>query len=440
MRTEGVELAPGLTVDGPSLEANGSVAMPLEAAQVEAGDYRLPYRMNEHEVLLGFVLGKRSPPRRPSPPVGVSPREALEEILAEALGAQPCIITFSGGRDSSALLAVALKVARSRGLPEPTAFTLRFPGIADAEETSWQQLVVDHLKPRTWDVVEVDPSSAEFLGPVGTASLSTHGLLWPPALHLDTGWLGRARGATVITGEGGDEILGPRRATTLRTLLGAIRHQSSQLGPSLLREAAKEVAPARVRAAGAERRLSTLGYLNWLRDPWRTQALHDIAEFTTSERWSWAEAVRSHPRCTALLLGLRNRDWLAATFGARFVHPFLRSNFVDAIARHGGSLGYAGRTAAMRELFGDLLPDAVLSRSTKAAFNTTFHGPATRAFAQRWNGAGVDPAVVDVEVLRSSWLAERVHPGTTALLQTAWLASVRAPDPPPAGPGPHQLL
>ena len=360
MRTEGVELAPGLTVDGPSLEANGSVAMPLEAAQVEAGDYRLPYRMNEHEVLLGFVLGKRSPPRRPSPPVGVSPREALEEILAEALGAQPCIITFSGGRDSSALLAVALKVARSRGLPEPTAFTLRFPGIADTEETSWQQLVVDHLKPRTWDVVEVDPSSAEFLGPVGTASLSTHGLLWPPALHLDTGWLGRARGATVITGEGGDEILGPRRATTLRTLLGAIRHQSSQLGPSLLREAAKEVAPARVRAAGAERRLSTLGYLNWLRDPWRTQALHDIAEFTTSERWSWAEAVRSHPRCTALLLGLRNRDWLAATFGARFVHPFLRSNFVDAIARHGGSLGYAGRTAAMRELFGDLLPDSGL--------------------------------------------------------------------------------
>ena len=61
MRTEGVELAPGLTVDG-SLEANGSVAMPLEAAQVEAGDYRLPYRMNEHEVLLGFVLG--SGPRR----------------------------------------------------------------------------------------------------------------------------------------------------------------------------------------------------------------------------------------------------------------------------------------------------------------------------------------------------------------------------------------
>jgi asparagine synthetase B (glutamine-hydrolysing) len=379
--------------------------------------------MDQHEVLLGFVIRQPAQTLGSLPPPGPSPRAALEQILAAALAQPPCIVNFSGGRDSSALLAVALDVARRRGLPEPTAFTLRYTGALDADETSWQQLVVDQLKPLNWEVVDVDARSAEFLGPVATTSLEAHGLVWPPTLHLETAWLGHMCGATVITGEGGDEILGYRRATPLRAFLNEMRHRPGTVSPRLLRQAITEAAPARVRAASVRRNLAMTGYLSWLRPPLRERALREIALWTVTNPWSWTDAVRSHIRSESLLFGLRNRDLLAATFGARFLHPFLQPTFVDAVARDGGRLGYGGRTDAMRRIFSDLLPDAVLARRTKASFNTVFHGRATRAFARRWDGSGVDPAAVDVEVLRSSWLAERVHPGTTPLLQAAWLAS-----------------
>ncbi len=161
--------------------------------------------------------------------------------------------------------------------------------------------------------------------------------------------------------------------------------------------------------------------------------MRDMAHLTTAKSWSWADAVRSHAATGGLVLGLANRDWLGASFGVHFSHPFLQPTFVDAIARTGGRFGYAGRTDAMQQIFGDLLPDAILARNTKASFNSAFHGRSTRAFAREWDGTGVDPAVVDVEVLRSLWLAPRVHPGTTPLLQAAWLASEAS------SPGPTRL-
>jgi Asparagine synthase len=391
-------------------------------ADVKARRTAVPYRMNELDVLLGCVTGEPpAPPERPLP-ASPGPREVLEEILAEELSRQHCLVSFSGGRDSSALLAVALDVARRGGLPEPTALTLRYPGNADAEESSWQERVIAHLRPKSWEIVEVAPGRAEFLGPVGRASLSANGLLWPPALHLETGWLGHCSGTTVITGEGGDEILGSHRVTSLRYALAAVHNPLSEFRPAL-RRLRRDAAPARWRAASARRRMVATGYLTWLRPPLRDQAIAYIASSTTAERWSWADAVRSHASTPGLLIGLANRDWLAAPFGARFAHPFLRPGFVDAVAREGGRLGYAGRTDAMRQIFGDALPPDVLARESKASFNSVFHGPATRAFARDWDGSGVDPSLVDVEVLRSLWMAPRVHPGTTPLLQAAWLAA-----------------
>ena len=382
-----------------------------------------PYLMAERDVLIGSVTG--GPPQRPGPlpPTGPTPQAALEDILAPALAQQPCLVTFSGGRDSSALLATALHVARRGGLGEPIAFTLRYPGVAGTDETSWQELVIGRLRPAAWERVEVAPVAADILGPVGTASLEAHGLLWPPTLHLATGWLDRARGATIITGEGGDDVFGPHRATPLRVLARLLRGHPSSLRPSLIRKMAEGAAPAPVRAALACRKMSRGGHLAWLHPPVRQRALQDLARQTTYERWSWADAVRSHPTSPGLVLGEANRTWLGAKYGARFVHPFLDPRFVDAVARDGGRLGYPGRTETMRRIFADLLPEALLSRSTKATFNAAYHGQATHEFAQRWDGTGVDAAVVDVDVLRSMWLADRVHAGTTALLQKAWLAS-----------------
>ena len=93
------------------------------------------------------------------------------------------------------------------------------------------------------------------------------------------------------------------------------------------------------------------------------------------------------------------------------------------VRQNGRDVGYPSRTEAMRELFGDLLPDAILARRTKAYFNRAFMGAETRAFAETWDGSGLDPDVVDLEVLRGEWLSEFPSAISTPLLHAAWLAS-----------------
>ena len=383
-----------------------------------------PYLMEGPEVLLGFVAGSRPVVRghlgaaRP-----IHPRAALAASLTNLVQNGPCLVSFSGGRDSSAILALAADIARRRGLPLPVPFTLRYPAAPEANESAWQELVVRHLRLDDWEVIDVPPESAELLGRVGTASLAAHGLMWPPAVHLDNTWLSHARGSTVITGDGGDDMFGPRRATPLRSLVHLVHRYPSRLDRSVLRGAVKEALPVRARAQLAYIKMKTATDYPWLRSPFREEGLRLVARWTTSEPFSWPKAIRSHAAQPSLLRGLANRDWLAGHYGVRLAHPFLDPQFVEAWASSGWPLGYAGRTQAMSHLFGDLLPGEVLARSTKAIFNGAFNGWSTRAFAQQWDGAGVDTSMVDIEQLRAAWLAERVPARTNALLQAAWLAS-----------------
>src|SRR3954453_21831281 len=93
------------------------------------------------ELLAGTGLGEYEDKDKevaPAASAGVTPREALEEVVGEALARPPCLVGFSGGRDSSAILALATYVARREGLPLPVPATYVFPGIRKADESSWQ--------------------------------------------------------------------------------------------------------------------------------------------------------------------------------------------------------------------------------------------------------------------------------------------------------------
>jgi hypothetical protein len=82
----------------------------------------------------------------------------------------------------------------------------------------------------------------------------------------------------------------------------------------------------------------------------------------------------------------------------------------------------------MQALFSDVLPQAVLCRTTKASFNHAHAGAATREFARTWDGRGVDEELVDVERLRSVWLSDQPTMAAGVLLHSAWLATTgRAP-------------
>ncbi|GAA4191449.1 hypothetical protein GCM10022288_22250 [Gryllotalpicola kribbensis] len=337
-------------------------------------------------------------------------RAALELEIARCFGDRPVYVSFSGGRDSSAVLAVATSVARQRGLPDPIPVIRRYPGDPDSDETSWQNLVLEHLgirHPIVIDVVE----RATYLDDAVTANLRRRGLLWPPALQLDDPMLPLVAHGTLLTGEGGDEVLGPRRITPLTLLLRLGRRPR----PALLRWALLSVFP---RGRGRLNRELRQG-MGWLTDAGRRELVERLRA-ADHRPWHWG-------RETIELLGRRVPDVLARNYqraaddhGVRIAHPLLAPRFVRALAAEGGRWGFAGRTAVMRHLFSDLLPDELLARSTKAHFGAVRWGDAERRFARDWDGGGL-PQWIDPERIRAEWLSEHPAGASVLALHAAWL-------------------
>ena len=159
------------------------------------------------ELVSGMPRGKdpgAGPLPRPQP--GLSARRALERVVREALRHPPCVISFSGGRDSSAILALATDVAGRDGLAPPIAVTLTFPGCPDTGETEWQELVLRHFGVEDWVRLPFD-DELDVIGPYAQEVIRACGPLWPANVHSHLPIAEHAHGGTMLTGFGGDEVL-----------------------------------------------------------------------------------------------------------------------------------------------------------------------------------------------------------------------------------------
>ena len=379
-------------------------------------------RLTPVEVAVGMPLGPgrrdaAHPDGRPVPHDGGGARAVLESLVADALRAGPAVVSFSGGRDSSAVLAVAAHVARRDGLPLPVPVTLVYPGLGEADESSWQRAVLDHvdLAGRLVTVPVVDEE--RLLGERARSSLARHGLVWPAAAHANLLVESLDRGTRLLSGEGGDEVLGARRVTPWTVARAHGRPQ----GLRHLRELAGTLGGAALPLGPLAARNPWIGAPPWLRSPARAALRRHVAGLSrTPWRYDRATAAMVSRRVPQVLA--RNVQVLADERGVRWHHPLQDPRFVRALARDGGAWGFRGRTDTMRFLFADLLPDAVLSRRSKASFNGSRFGDDERDFAVGWDGSGVDDGVVDVRLLRDLWRGERPPGVTGLLLHQAWLA------------------
>ena len=148
----------------------------------EFGDRLSRYRPSKLELATGLLLGDDpdSIPL-PAPAEGSSLAEALATTILPALQRPPCCVSFSGGLDSSVILATAVDLAVRHGLPLPIPITLRFPGVASAMESTWQEQVISHLRLADW--VKMDfTSELDALGPIAGPALRRFGVLTPPKL------------------------------------------------------------------------------------------------------------------------------------------------------------------------------------------------------------------------------------------------------------------
>jgi asparagine synthase (glutamine-hydrolysing) len=372
------------------------------------------------DVASGVVVGVD--PAMPVGPSATDAREALRGAVQAAVRRPPCFVSFSGGRDSSAVLAVAADVARREGLPLPIPVTNVFPAVPTADESQWQERVVAHLSLDTWIRIE-HRDELGVLGPVATEAHRAHGLLWPFNAYFHAPLLARAAGGTLLTGLGGDEMLAGSPSLQMLALL-------RRPGRTAAREIASTLAPTPLRAADVRRQLA--GRLPWLRAGAHAAVTERFVEQAVSEPLRWRAHVLWRARLRYLEAGAASLGVLAAAAGASIAHPFLDVGFVGALAAAGRSGRYADRTGALRLLVGDLLPAEVVERSTKVGFDDVFWDERARAFAADWAGEGVDEDLVDPERLRREWLSRQPDPRSYLLAQLASLSRRGPGEAPPS--------
>ena len=153
----------------------------------------------------------------------------------------------------------ATALARREGLPVPIPATNVFSSEQDADESSWQELLVRHLGLTEWIRLEYT-DELDLIGPYAQRVLKAHGLLWPANVHFHLPLLEAARGGAMLTGIGGDELfMAARRLRAAAVLTRAVRPR-----PRDALSLALAFAPRRVRRAVIARRGS-------LEAPWLRQ-------------------------------------------------------------------------------------------------------------------------------------------------------------------------
>jgi hypothetical protein len=361
---------------------------------------------------LGPDLGYRRPAT--SAPVGLTPTQALAHVMLPALQRPPALIAFSGGRDSSLLLAVAMKAARRHGLPPPVPVTYRNPAVRDVDETDWQEAVVAHLGVQDWVRVK-DADQLDFLGPLALTALRRHGVRYPPNAHFLSLIAPHAAGGTLILGIGGDELFSTWRWTARADVLaGRVRPSRRNVGTLVL-----GALPGRPRRTIIRRRPRLLD-VPWVTDATRIRLNRMIDdEETQPTRWDeFVLSLLSRRRLTVTLETLRS---LAADSGAELLVPFVAEPFLRALADAGGRDGWGDRARVMQAIGAEVLPSRTIRRSSKAVFDDVYWGPRSRAFAQRWRAAGGAHELINPNALREEWLSPRPHVHTAVLLQASHL-------------------
>ncbi len=330
------------------------------------------------------------------------------------LATPPCVIAFSGGRDSSALLALFVDVARVEGLEQPIAVTARWADDEASDESAWQEHVVRTVGADRWEILRLG-TELDLLGDEAVGVLDCLGLVWPAPAYALLPMIRLAAGGVFLSGEGGDEAFGlwPYGRLWADIRRRRLPHRSD------LAALALGCMPRALRRRCWQRNLPP--YQTWL----HPAALAEVAERVADDqaddplRWDHYQVISRRRRATDLTLDTLGR--LCGLNGSRFVAPFVDERFLTALAAWGGPLGRGDRTAVMAALFSDVIPGPVMARTSKASFGGVFWGPACRRFAREWDGAGFSPELVDPEALRRAWLAPVPVYGAALPLHAAFL-------------------
>ncbi|GAB3083332.1 asparagine synthase-related protein [Micromonospora schwarzwaldensis] len=357
-----------------------------------------------YELATGLVSGVEPADRTgPPAPVVASPLAALEAAVLPAVRRAPCLVSFSGGLDSSVVLAVAARVAARHGLPAPVPVTWRFTGAPAADESSWQDHVIDELRLRDrWQILRAD-DDLDLVGPVARRFLHRYGVCHPLNTHLHLPIVELAAGGSMLTGGGGDQILAGWRPPLPPSPYRRLRHRASRVRARLRRG-----------PTGVDR-------FPWLRPAAAQEVLRRHRAERRAEPTRLDRRIAWHLRRRDLRLTVASFDRMGADHGVLVRHPFLDPGFVAALAATAGHRRGVARRDLLAEVAAGHLPPLLFRRQGKAHFLDVFLRTPTREFVRSWDGGGVDGSVVDPAALRGVWSRWPIPECTAGLVQHLWL-------------------
>lgn len=337
-----------------------------------------------------------------------TPGEALESVILAQLTRTPCGVAFSGGRDSSAVLAAAVATARKHGTADPVPVTLRYPDVESTNEVAYQESVIRHLGLKNW--IRIEPRGRlDILSGAATELTMRHGLLYPGNIHLLVPVFEAVSGGALLTGIGGDEVLDGHRDHDLAAMVCGRARPTTQLARSL---AKRYIAQGRIRRQMGGQISGSF--------PWLTpDAAKTTIELLIDDQLEGSLFANRYLDATVIRARYLHRaqsdmQIVASDFSVNMVNPLLDTEFVSAIAHDVGRVGVATRTEMMHRYFDTLLPREIVERSTKATFDDVLWTEATTADAL---SLPVEPleSIVDTQGLRGLWQSDALK-GNTALV------------------------
>ncbi len=388
-------------------------------------------RPTQDEICVAILFGQdpATAPLDLAGGVANDPRPIIERQIQEAMLRGPLWVAFSGGRDSSALLAIAASVARREGLAPPVPVTMVFPEVTDTDEEGWQRLVLEHLG-LVDDWVRLQPGEElDMIGPYAERMLLPHGILLPPNSHAILPMVdAMGAGGTLLSGSGGDELMEGRPQRVSSAVLSRRKVRRVERAGAIVDDLPR---PLQARLI---RRHSSWGGPRWLRGHSLIDGFHWLTPAARARliEEEIAERAASPVRFDALLerafrdrhfqMGRYAYDLIGADTGTQVLTPFVHRDVVAAFARSWGYRFPGARVRSLRGIVGDLLPEPILARASKAEFVNVFATERLHTWVREWDGTGIDESRASVAALHREWGQPEPHYCSLPLLQQAWLA------------------
>ena len=178
-------------------------------------------------------------------------------------------------------------------------------------------------------------------------ALNRHGVLWPANGYVHLPMFAHASGGSLVDGVDGDSVFAWGYGPAVDLLF--LRTRPTRPALSNLRTM---LLPVRARTSRLEPQTPVVP---WLTPEAEAETRRRIAKDSANEPVSYARRLAWYLGRHAQML-LSTTSLLAEGTNTLVVRPFLDGLFLSAWGQQIGRTGFRGRTAAMKELFGDLLP------------------------------------------------------------------------------------